>query len=68
MTHLKIINDKDIFPGKEMVEITEWVPRKTVKVIIKNNLGDIALVTNPIHNCFLLPGGGIDDNIRKLPS
>ncbi len=60
MQHLKTINDKDVFPGKETAEVTEWVPRKTVKVIIRNSVGNIALVTNPIHNCFLLPGGGID--------
>ncbi len=60
MTHLKTISDKDVFPAKEIAEVTEWVPRKTVKVIIKNSAGNIALVTNPIHNCFLLPGGGID--------
>ena len=60
MTCLKTIHDKDVFPAKEVAEVTGWVPRKTVKIIIKNSVGNIALVTNPIHNCFLLPGGGID--------
>ncbi len=60
MKHFATLTDKDIFPNKEVVEVTDWVPRKTVKIIIKNSAGNIALVTNPIHNCFLLPGGGID--------
>jgi|SRR5579872_253070 len=60
MNYIKTILDKDIFPLKETVEIKEWTLRKTVKIIIKNNEGKIALVTNPVHNCFLLPGGGID--------
>jgi len=60
MNYIKTISDKDIFPLKEIAEIKEWTLRKTVKIIIKNNEGKIALVTNPVHNCFLLPGGGID--------
>lgn len=61
MTHLITLKDKDIFPDKEVAEVSEWIPRRTVKIVIKNSYGKIALVTNPIHNCFLLPGGGIDE-------
>lgn len=61
MTHLKTINDKDIFPEKEVALVAEWISRKTVKIIIKNSEAKIALVTNPVHNCFLLPGGGINE-------
>lgn len=61
MTYLITLKDKDIFPDKEVAEVSEWTPRRTVKIIIKNSEGKIALVTNPIHNCFLLPGGGIDE-------
>jgi ADP-ribose pyrophosphatase YjhB (NUDIX family) len=61
MTHLAQLKDKDIFPDKEVAEVLEWVPRTTVKIVIKNSEGKVALVTNPIHNCFLLPGGGVDD-------
>lgn len=60
MEYIATISDKDIFPNKETAQITEWTLRKTVKIIIQNDVGKIALVTNPIHNCFLLPGGGID--------
>lgn len=59
--YFKTIKDKDIFPDKEVAEVSEWTPRLTVKIVIKNSEGKIALVTNPIHNCFLLPGGGVDD-------
>ena len=60
MEYITSISDKDIFPNKETSPITEWTLRKTVKIIIQNSEGKIALVTNPIHKCFLLPGGGID--------
>lgn len=61
MKYLITLKDKDIFPEKKVIEVSEWTPRRTVKIIIKNNEDKIALVTNPFHNCFLLPGGGIDD-------
>ena len=62
MEYITTILDKDIFPNKESPLVDEWTLRKTVKIIIKNNDGKIALVTNPVHNCFLLPGGGIDED------
>lgn len=62
MEYITTISDKNIFPNKEIRGITEWILRKTVKIIIQNNDSKIALVTNPIHKCFLLPGGGIDDD------
>ncbi len=61
ITPITTLKDSDIFPNKEVVEITEWTPRRTVKIIIKNSAGKIALVTNPAHNFFLLPGGGVDE-------
>jgi ADP-ribose pyrophosphatase YjhB (NUDIX family) len=60
MKYITTISDKDIFPNKGIIQVTDWTLRKTVKIIIQNNEGKIALVTNPIHNCFLLPGGGIE--------
>ncbi len=62
MNYLATFSDKDIFPHKERIFVTEWTLRKTVKIVIKNTEGKIALITNPIHNCFLLPGGGVDEN------
>jgi ADP-ribose pyrophosphatase YjhB (NUDIX family) len=61
MVYLATLKDKDIFPDRDFIPRTEWTLRKTVKVILKNDEGKIALVTNPKHNCFLLPGGAIDE-------
>lgn len=61
MTYFAILKDKDIFPNKTFPEIPEWAERKTVKIILGNEQGKIALVTNPVHKCHLLPGGGIDE-------
>jgi len=66
VNYITTISDKNIFPNKETAQITEWTLRKTVKIIIRNNEGKIALVTNPIHKCFLLPGGGVDGDEEIL--
>lgn len=60
MNYIISLTDKDIFPNKEIASVSDWSPRKTVKIIIQNKEDKIAMVTNPIHNFFLLPGGGID--------
>lgn len=60
MNYLVSLADKDIFPNKEIAPVSEWSLRKTVKIIIQNKEGKIAMVTNPVHNFFLLPGGGIN--------
>ncbi len=60
MNYIISLTDKDIFPNKEISQASDWSERKTVKIIIQNKDGKIAMVTNPIHNFFLLPGGGID--------
>ncbi len=61
MNYLATLKDKDVFPNKTFPEVLEWSERKTVKVILRNEKGEIALVTNPIHKCHLLPGGGVDE-------
>jgi len=66
MNYITTISDKDIFPNKETVQVTEWALRKTVKIIIKNKENKIALVTNPVHKYFLLPGGGVEENEEIL--
>ncbi len=58
--YLALLRDADIFLNKTFPEVLPWKERKTVKVILRNEKGEIALVTNPIHNCHLLPGGGVD--------
>jgi ADP-ribose pyrophosphatase YjhB (NUDIX family) len=60
MNYIISLTDKDIFPMKEIAQVSDWSKRKTVKILIQNKDGKIAMVTNPIHNFFLLPGGGID--------
>jgi 8-oxo-dGTP diphosphatase len=61
-SYLALLRDADIFPNKTFSEVLPWKERKTVKVILRNDQGKIALVTNPIHKCHLLPGGGVDEN------
>ncbi len=66
MNYLLSLTDKDIFPNKEIITVSEWSLRKTVKIIIQNKEGKIAMVTNPVHNFFLLPGGGIEGEENVL--
>jgi ADP-ribose pyrophosphatase YjhB (NUDIX family) len=54
------LNDLDVFPNKEPNQVDSWSERKTVKIFLVSG-GELALVTNPIHKCFLLPGGGIEE-------
>lgn len=61
MLYLKTLYDKDIFPKKEKYSAVNWERRKTVKIILLNEKNKIALVTNHIHKCHLLPGGGINN-------
>jgi ADP-ribose pyrophosphatase YjhB (NUDIX family) len=55
------LNDNDVFPHKQTAAVEAWSDRRTVKIVLQNERGEIALITNPIHNCHLLPGGGIED-------
>jgi len=59
---MKILRDQDIFTNHEHKKPNSYKDRPTVKVIVKNDKGEIALVTNPVHNFFLLPGGGAESN------
>ncbi|MEA2112904.1 MAG: NUDIX hydrolase [Patescibacteria group bacterium] len=59
---MKILKDKDIFKNPEHQEPDSYKDRPTVKIIVKNDKGEIALITNPIHNFFLLPGGGAESS------
>ncbi len=63
---MKILKDKDVFANPEHPEPDEWEDRQTVKVIIENDKGEIALITNPVHKLFSLPGGGAEsDDLEK---
>lgn len=61
MTNLGHLTDSDIFPHRTFPGVREWTERRTVKIVITDTDGRIALITNPIHQCHLLPGGGIED-------
>jgi 8-oxo-dGTP pyrophosphatase MutT (NUDIX family) len=60
MNKLAILSDPDIFPQKEIIPVSEWKERKTVKILLKNQSNEFAFVTNPIHGFYLLPGGGVE--------
>ncbi len=62
MEYLEILKDSDIFKNPEHQEPDSYEERQTVKVIVLNEKGEVALVTNPIHKLFLLPGGGAESN------
>lgn len=59
---LGTLSDPDVFKNPEHDTPQEYRGRQAVKIIIKNNNSEIALVTNPIHRLFLLPGGGAESD------
>jgi ADP-ribose pyrophosphatase YjhB (NUDIX family) len=61
MKPITTLNDSDVFPHKQAAAVETWSERRTVKIVLQNERGEIALVTNPVHNCHLLPGGEIED-------
>lgn len=66
MKYLKTLKDEDVFTCPKYSTPDQYEDRKTVKIIIENEKGEIALVTNPVHKCFLLPGGGAEtDNLYE---
>ncbi len=64
--YLKVIQSSDVFPKSEIKKPQKYTERQTVKAIVLNNMNEIALVTNSIHNLYSLPGGGADgDNLES---
>lgn len=64
--YLKILKNSDIFPKSKTKKPRKYQKRETVKAIVLNKKGEIALVTNPVHKLYLLPGGGADSGNLKL--
>ncbi len=63
---MEILKDKDVFLNPEHETPEKFEDRQTVKIIIKNDKGEVAFVTNPIHKFFILPGGGAEsDDLKK---
>jgi ADP-ribose pyrophosphatase YjhB (NUDIX family) len=54
------LSDEDIFPEPQYKKPSTFTPRTTVKAIVRNDKGQIGLVTNDTHKLFLLPGGGAE--------
>ncbi len=58
----KILRDSDVFKKPEHNTPNKYEDRRTVKIIIQNEKSEIALVTNPVHKIFMLPGGGTESD------
>ncbi len=66
MNYLAKLKDEDIFENPEFETPENFEKRITVKAIVKNNEGKFGFVTNPVHNFFLLAGGGAEsDDLEK---
>jgi len=64
--YLMILKDADVFPKNKIKTPEKYTERQTVRAIVLNKKGEIALVTNPIHNLYTLPGGGAESNDLEL--
>ncbi len=60
--YIKILQDSDVFLKNVIEKPESYTERQTVKAIVFNEKKEIALVTNPVHNMYLLPGGGAESN------
>lgn len=60
--YFKIIRSSDVFPNSEIEKPEKYTQRQTVKAIVLNNMDEVALVTNSVHNLYSLPGGGAESN------
>lgn len=60
MKYLATLRDKDIFAEPKFEAPLEYQKRVTVKAIVRNEKGEFAFVTNPIHKFYLLAGGGAE--------
>jgi len=60
------LKDTNIFAAPEFADADTYQKRNTVKAIVKNDDDLYAFVTNPVHSCVLLAGGGAEsDNLLK---
>src|SRR3989338_8645911 len=64
--YLKILKHSDIFSENKIKKPKKFTDRQTVKAIVVNKKAEVALVTNPVHKQYLLPGGGVESkNLKK---
>jgi len=68
MYYLATLHDKDIFPQPTHITPDHYEKRVTVKALVKNEGGEFGFITNPIHKCYLLAGGGAEsaDIIQEI--
>ncbi|USN89074.1 MAG: NUDIX domain-containing protein [Candidatus Nomurabacteria bacterium] len=57
-----VLRDTDIFPDPEFAVSEIYSKRQTVKAIAVRSDGRYGFVTNPVHKCVLLPGGGAESS------
>jgi len=60
------LRDADVFPHRDPFAVSEWRRRLTVRLIIEDENGRIALVGTTKHPYFQLPGGGVEDGESVL--
>lgn len=60
--YLKVLQSSDVFPNSDIKKPEKYTERQTVKAIVLNKKGEVALVTNPIHNLYSFPGGGAESS------
>jgi ADP-ribose pyrophosphatase YjhB (NUDIX family) len=64
--YLKVLYHFDVFPNSKIKKPKKYQKRQTVRAIVLNKKGEVALVTNAIHNLFSLPGGGAEGNNLEM--
>ncbi len=57
---IKINREHDIFPRHYSVQPDNYLVRRTVKAIVFDDSGKIALLANRMNDYLLLPGGGVE--------
>ena len=60
-SHLATFFEKDIFPNSPYPKSERYMERPTVKAVVFDADGKIAIVGKGVHHFFTLPGGGIDE-------
>ena len=53
--------EKDIYPNSAYAKHESYIERPTVKAIVFDADGNIAIVGKAVHHFFTLPGGGVDE-------
>jgi 8-oxo-dGTP diphosphatase len=60
MNLLREIQDSDVFPGTQNQDPTNFTERHASRIVLLNDLGQVALLNVGRYNQHKLPGGGIE--------